>query len=399
MLGVKSYPIYAFVIAASLLLTWISERNKRLKDYGLHPQRASTRWFFLAFLVPCIMITFTDSGVDYNNYLSLIELYRDTPLKDIWSIQSVEPLFVLFSQFVLRIFDNPHMVLFFLKLITICAYFYAIYYFSDRISAFFSVFAYFAVIFPGSFYIIRQNFSCAMFCLCLCEMNGKKRRWLQILYLLLAVFMHYTAVVFAAIWLYDVLVSKSRKNQKWLIVAGIAVILLIYLNFQSFINLLSGFWLVGNYSNYIESVSEYQGSGIVQIVYYLPVFFTWWMYVRKKKYAPIYDELVILSAMSFAFAQLGYLFSSFIRMSYYSMVTFCILLPMLCWDAGVEPGQMQLLSFRVHLKGRDVTRLTVSAAMFLYLGFRMYINYTNLLEYRNDSQLYWYHFIVPWLYQ
>lgn len=399
MLGVKSYAIYGLVIAFSLLFAWLSERNREAPAGGPHPSRVNQKWFFLAFLIPCIMITFTDSGVDYYHYIDLIQRYQDTPLTDIWSVGGVEPMFVLFSQIVLFFFHNPHMVLFFLKLFAICGYFYAIYFFSDRISVFFAVFAYFAILFPGSFYIIRQNFSCSMFCLCLCEMQGRRRRWLEVIYLILAATIHYTASVFVLIWLYDVLLSKSRKSRKWLIVAAVAAIVLVYLRFQDVMNLLSGFWLLDNYAGYTDSVSEYEGSGILQVVYYLPIFFIWWQYVRKKANDLFLEELVILSAMNFAFAQLGYLFSAFIRMSYYSMAAFCILLPMLSFDAGARPDQMGLLTFRIHLKGRDVTKLLVGAAMLLYLGFRMYMNYAKLLAYGNDSQLYWYHFIVPFFYQ
>lgn len=345
------------------------------------------------------MITFTDSGVDYYNYIAIIQRYKDIPLMDIWSVGSIEPAFVLFSQMVLFVFGNPHMVLFLLKLFTICAYFYTIYYFSDRISAFFSTFAYFAIVFPGSFYIIRQNFSCAMFCLCLCEMQGKRRRWLEAIYLLLASVMHYTAVIFFAVWLYDVFLSGSGKSRKWLIAVTVAAIIMVYLRFQTVMNLLSGFWLLENYANYTSAISEHEGSGILQLIYYLPIFFIWWQYVRKKTTNLFLGELVILSAMSFAFAQLGYLFSAFIRMRYYSMPTFCILLPMLAFDAESPRDQMQLLTFRIYLKRRDVTKLLSGTAMLLYLGFCMYMNYTKLLDYGNDSQLYWYHFIVPFFYQ
>ena len=386
-----SWPIFSFVGGISLffaLLTTINiYENKGGNDQ--HKNTIGNVLFLLTVLPLYIMIAFTDSGVDYYSYYDQISLSSNGSYS---KEEYFEPLFFFSAKYITSISNNVHFFLFTIKTATIFFFFYSLYLIKDKICFFFSVLAYLSVIYPGSFYIIRQSFTGSLLCYAFVLFAFKKKRIAPIVIMALATGFHYTAVFFLiAFILYLVINAESPQKAKTRSILTLFVtpfVIFVLYSQVSFFTYFSN----AHYENYLIQEQAYEGSGMLQIVYYLPIFFSICLLIRDTNKSSLVLLFFIITDFCFIFAELGYIVPIFIRMRYFSSVVFSIIIPYVLHEFSSRPKSE-------HDSETALLRSSSPLALYMFFScyfiFRIIVDIVPLLDFGNDSQLYWYHPMNP----
>lgn len=404
--NVCSWWIFTAVGCASLffaLLTtmMISER----KSNNLPLKNAAFNLMVVLTALPMfIMITFTDSGVDYYNYYDQIFLFGTKYTRD----EYMEPLFFYSAKLITAITGNIHFYLFLLKALTILIFFLTIYIVVDKINFFYSVFAYLAIVYPGSFYIIRQSFASVLLCCAFVLFTFKNQKKTAILLTAISVGFHYSTVFYLlGFFLYFFMHSESRQKTTIRIVVMLAVSTMLLIVAFETPSVLSFFQSI-RYEAYILTEQDYEGSGLLQIIFFTPAFyFLYYLVKRGEKDIALICAIVI--EVSFLCAEMGYIIPMFIRMRYYSLVVFSVIIPYALTlmtqtndktilsdaDQPVQSGPNKDDSLSMKQQNDYAFHLAIGSLMFAYFILRAYFTYFSLLEINDDSQLYWYHFMIP----
>lgn len=393
--GVCSWGIFLCVGILSLFFSNIAVgtmtlgRRQRLKT---GKPVFSTGAFTLTLLPLYIMVAFTDSGVDYYTYYRIIINHHS--LQDIFGFSKLEPLFNLGSYLAITIFNNPHVLLFLLKSAAILIFFSAFYIARYKVYFPLAVFAYLATIYPGTFYIIRQNLSAALVCLAFVQSIIQNKKIKPVILMIIAVGFHYTAAIFlGSFFIYLTLESNLEKKarSRFFFVLFAFIIFVIFL--RNVIEVASVVNVNVNYGKFFENESTRQGSGILQIAFYLPAFFSIYYLFKNEENRDLLLLSTIIVGICFLCAQAGYVISAFIRMRYYATVVFSIIIPYVYQNMldNSNPKRFRsILIFR---------RKSYYLLLMMYLIMRFYLTYTDLLAIDNDSQMYWYHFTIDILFQ
>lgn len=379
----KSWWLFTIVIVISFFWAVCAEpmrlsHERRLPKYI----NKKTLLFSFSCITLLLMVGCTDSGVDYYNYIDIIERNHYT-FKSIFEIDNIEPLFKLLSWIIMSLFNNPHIILFLIKIVTIIIYFRSFYIAENKIDISLSVLAFLSEIFPGTFYILRQNLAASLICLCFShEINNDNTTKKNIIYLLIAVGFHYSSALYLAVYLFY-LAYKSRDNRKNRIrmLLFALVVIVAYFSLSRMVGILTQLDL---YSLYLDDEQTYDGTGLLQIFYYMPVFIFLYLLFKKKILNTATVFGFIYTAVAFLCASAGYFLPMFIRMRYYNAPVFCILVPYF-----VKSIKKQKITFHISNE-----RYLIYGIFVCYFIFKMYMTYSMLLAPDNDSQLYWYHFFI-----
>jgi len=352
-------------------------------------KRTRPFFFIMAFLIPAIFITFTDTGTDYYSYYGIIES-RHT-LRDLIDDVNTEPLFTLWSTIGWGLWGNPHMVIWSMKLGSLIALFCSFYFLRDKIDLFLAVTAYMCIAYFLSFYLISINLAASFIALAVAFII--KDKYYKGLFLsLIACGFHYSALlalvpILAYKFIYFDSNAKKISKFRLLLVAVIAIIV-----FYSFANialsLVSSYEQLEHYNKYLESMSgeSSKGLGIVQFLFYSPIaYLLYYMYKNKQYSRSLFVFFLLFSIFGFASAELGYVIPILIRSFFIFLPVFCIVLPYYINSMKCENGGKQgLFSWR---------QLRLLA--FLYFIFRLYFTFSEHIKPSATSDLYTYHFFNP----
>lgn len=310
---------------ASQKISWSSINNK------YYCARFSLILFFLSALVAWLFLAFTNIGVDYPNYIYIV---RQETWETFSSIYSVEPGFgvlCLLLKFVCG--SNSDAVLFFIKSFSVILYFICIFSLRKHISVGYAVFAYMALLYLPSFYLISMMFASSLIMVALTYAYLRKRYIFPMFLIIIAAQIHNSAYLFAAVFALMWIVNKSKKLsklKKQMIVVGYFIAIVgagsIY-NTAS--RVISGF----HYTRYASG--SVGGSGIMIIILYAPLAYICYKLSRHNISNEDRNNIFIFSITSFMFNVLSYRFSVIERMEFYMIPLYCLYIPSVLFSSGV----------------------------------------------------------------
>jgi hypothetical protein len=149
-----------------------------------------------------------------------------------------------------------------------------------------------------------------------------------------------------------------------------------------YILLINGNSVFSKYSIY--SLSSGSSFGVVQTIYYLPVFIGIYLVFKNK----IYDKFTLLGIVvgvtCFTLAELGYKVSVLNRTYIYSLPVFCIFVPYMI--RKVEDGNMETF----------ISVRSLKMIIFTIILFRLSINFYEYMILDSPAMVNHYNFFFPW---
>lgn len=330
------------------------------------------KWFFAACALLWAVCFFTNVGTDYPTYVHVYAdntwelVVRDTELQ-------IEHGFRLLCYLMRFVIPNADLGLGILKTAMMALMLYAIYRMRNELHMGTALGAYAALFYYTSFSLLRFCFTSAMVLLAWVNfLEGKNKKGL--LWLLLAVLLHKTMLLCAAVY---ALYYVTRKVQtKKLFIALSALLIPVLLLCRPFLQ-----WLVTLplFEKYIYYVSDEMSFGIMQFVFYAPVAAVF-LFSKLPEKQQSRNLLPMLALMGFAIAMMGYTVGMVARFYTCFAVNFVILIPMFVHqvrrkELGQNCGTYLTLSPRYHLSYRLTMLLVI-----LYFGMRFVIDIGELMD-------------------
>lgn len=291
------------------------------------------KWFLAAFAVLWALSFFGDIGTDYEKYKVV---YLENPITRVFTDTRMEPGFRLLCFLLKLVIPSADIGMGIIKSITLVLLFYTVYRLRDRIHVGTAIGAYTAMFYFDSFNLIRITLVSVMVMLAFVFVLENKH-WQAVTLMLLAVTLHYTALLGLA--LLGVYYLTRRAKIRTIAILFVAVMLPLFLALGLFSReIAAAFWqhpLLSKYSSYLAAES---GSfGIMQFVFYAPVaavfLFTKWDPENDKR-----NLLPILALTGFGVAMMGYVVGMVSRFNIYFGWNFIILIPMFVHQVRLGQG-------------------------------------------------------------
>lgn len=266
--------------------------------------------FFLSFIIPWFVIAFTKIGVDYDNYAYLIRIISPSN----YLIESSETLFNVIVLFLKTyISDNPDVVIFILKTISLILVYRAIYSLRNQVSIGFSVAAYMLLCYLPSFYLITIMLACAIVLNAIAIYYKTQRMVFPIGLVILAGLIHNSALVFLPVFV--VLIYLNMQNRltslkKWVVLAGYSVAVFGSSWIFNYVSTFSGF----HYGNYASN--SFSGSGAMIVIMYLPLMYIAYLYTQSNLETTEKNGIYVFALTSLVFNILSYRFRVIERMEF-----------------------------------------------------------------------------------
>lgn len=380
--------LYLSVIAITCLMAFCAEKYKktgRAKNF-------KPFFFFLTFIIPALFITFTDTGTDYYSYYHIIENRHS--FHDIVDDVNTEPFFTIWSTIGWDIWENPHKIIWSMKMGSLIILFYSFYLLKNKIDIFLAVASYMCIAYLLSFYLISINLAACFINLAIAFIL-KERYYKGLFFAFIACGMHYSAALaFLPIVAYKFVVSNKKVGKKvssWRIIIVVVVTIIAYYSFTSILtSMVVSYEQLEHYEKYIDSMRNggSKGLGIVQIIFYSPIAYILYRIYNNKNYPKsIFVLFLFFSAFGFASAELGYVIPILIRSFFIFIPVFCIILPYYVNSLKSQPHDSDGLFSWHQLRWIAV----------LYFLFRLYINFNEYVTPDATSDMYYYRYFNPFL--
>ena len=310
----STYTLYGITSIVAILFAKLSQEQK--KGYI----KFKKSWFILCFSVLWFISSFTNIGVDYDAYIRIISV---SGVNSTW--QGEIGFNYLCAFFKLFLGTNYDGVIFLLKTITLVIFFKAFYELRNDIRIVWAVFA-FLLLSYFRFYLIAMHLSCALVLLSIVSVYKEKNRRAMFLYCL-AVLIHYSAIMLFPAFIFYFILNKVKKLSKAQIFLLIITYLLVFVFAYQIYNVaVNNFAVFQNYQSY-GAITDYSGIGIMQIVFYIPIFYFVFNIYRGSEDKKLINLSLIFSLTGFLFALLGYRLEVISRMYEHFLCIYIIIIP------------------------------------------------------------------------
>ena len=343
--------LYFVVFFVSLFFAYLAQsRNVYLRD-GHIVRKFRIIPYLISMTVPWYMLAFTDIGVDYPNYVQIINYIDINNYNEIFSVESG---FALVSAILKTVFDgNIDAVLFVFKSFSIVVSFIAIYIVRNRLNVFVSVLAYMLLLFLPSFYLISQAMAAAIVLLSLSIYYRRNKLLAPLLLLIFGGFIHNSIFIFIPVAFLGYFLSTTKLTK-----GKVAIVILLSITAVIFASSIYGYVLANvpgfHYGNYGDN--SFEGSGLFFLVKYLPLFYIGyivWQYGINKENKAFIFVFIVASAV---FNLLSYQFRVIERMEFLLLANYILFLPMFVDD-------------QLYLKYSHKKYSNIKIVYFLYLAF------------------------------
>ena len=360
------------VMLVTILFSALSQRKVRVSNGtdGSREHSYSVSFnlplYILSFVVLASFCFFTKSGQDMEAYAIY---YRQWSIKGL-SDFTFEPLFKL-TCILLRVFiKNPYIGLGVIKIFSLFLVYRAIYLMRDKLNVSLAIFAYLALgLYFFNFHLLRIMMAVAIVYLGLVyEILGKQKKCLTLL--ILAFFIHYTSIVIIVTYVvYRTLGSKMTLRKLSVI---LAVLMLIYSAAAKLVDILvSNIPYFEKYNIYMYS--NQSGSGMLQMVLFIPVIYILISRNKKEKSEAFYKLSAMIGLVLFFCGCLGYVFQVIGRSLY-----FCYFFPIFYGASLTMKNDFIYIKFGK----KRISMLNVALALYLLLN--IFVNFV-ALDMLNDK--------------
>lgn len=280
----------------------------RYKEFFLIP-------FLLSFCILAGLCFFCKSGTDMSVYVNFYCAWTVADFSDPQFEIGDRILFV----FLHSLIKNPYVGLGIVKIFSIALVYRAIYLLRNKIKVSLAVSAYIALLYIFNFHLIRMMIAIGLVFLALTYELIKKRGKCIIL-LIIAILFHYTSCI--VFFVYLIYLLFLRRFSIWKIVIVSLAFVLGYINVTQIVSGLTETDVFSKYTTY--AISSRSGSGIVQIVLFIPVALILLKGYRFEKEMPFYQMAFLCGVMTFYMGSMGYIYAVIGRLVYYFYFFFVI---------------------------------------------------------------------------
>lgn len=316
--------LYVSVLFVSTFCAAISQ--KRRVCNGKIQYYFRLKWFILSFLIAWFFCAFTDIGVDYYNYIRIVERAEIGSL--FLGEVGLNILCVILKFF---LGGNADGVLFVLKTIAISIAYYAIYRLRKRVNLGLAVFSYILLSYLR-FYLMGMHISTALILLSLVYLvEGDDKKALFSYFI--GCTMHYSAVLlfFAYLLFYAITLAKKRISRLMIALLSISYMITVFCVNSIYMFLTSNISIFKHYAEH-GVINDYQGTGIMQFVFFLPILYFGLQIYKKHNNKRLINMALIFGLTSFFFAMLGYSLNVASRMYEHFIGLYMVIIPMFLFD-------------------------------------------------------------------
>lgn len=370
-------PIMSKLLYISVILFSISFASYSQVNDSIGKKTIRKIPFFLSFAIPWFVIAFTKIGVDYENYAYLIRIISPSN----YLIESSETLFNLIVLFLKTyISENPDVVIFILKTITLLLVYRAIYSLRTQVSIGFSVAAYMLLCYLPSFYLITIMLACAIVLNAIAIYYKSHKLIIPIGLVILAGLIHNSALVFLPVFIVLIYLNTQGRLtglKKWIVLAAYAIAVLGSSWIFNYVSSFAGF----HYGNYASNA--FNGSGVMIIIIYLPLMYVVHLYVTSDLETMKKNGIFVFALTSLVFNILSYRFRVIERMEFLLIPLYMIYFAGAYRSSKIRTNYAMLtfskkeLLLLLYLLFRGVlvftSRVTISSGLDQYLFFNPFI--------------------------
>lgn len=271
--------------------------------------------FIMSFCILAGVCFFCKSGTDMPVYAEFYSSWRLSDLADLRFELGDKLLFILLHVFI----KDPYIGLGVIKVLSIALVYKTLYVLRDKIQIGLAVLAYVALLYVFNFHLIRMMIALSLVFLGLAyELIGRRRKCIVLL--VAAIFFHYTSCVVLIVYIGYLLFSRKFSVGKILIL--VVAILFVASNAVQIVSALTKISFFSKYTVY-DTVSS-EGSGIVQIVLFIPIALILLKNYRSEKDTAFYQLAFFCGIMTYFIESMGYVFSTIGRLAYYFYFFFIV---------------------------------------------------------------------------
>jgi len=310
--------IYICITFISFLFGTVSQKIVTNKYSNEVTVRVRKLWYLIACFLLWFFSFFNCVGNDYPMYLSI---YEESTFELIARNIFVEPGFRMLCVLIKLIVSDARIGIGLIKTITLLLIFITIYKFRDRIHIGLALLAYVSIFYFESYSLIRSNLAAAMVLFSIALIIEKKNIF-ALTIMILSMTIHYSAAI--SLVFYFIFIGLRKINvRKLVIIMLTAALFMVFLSDTVLRYLSYNVSYFAKYRNYIATGSSF---GIMQIIYYIPIFITIFYTYSNQKTTTQHCS-IILVFMGLAIALIGYRSGMVSRMNVYFLYNYVILIP------------------------------------------------------------------------
>lgn len=329
--------IYLFIFFIVILLTWIGEKFYKKK------KRGGIFFFIVAIMflsifagirslsvgtdIKVYVVPIFNNAMYYNNYFEFVE-FRDL----------TEPLYLLLNFVVSRFTNDVHWILFFVQLIiSICVY-RGLYKHKEQFPMWLGIAVYCFLFYNRGFNLIRQ--SIAIFIIFGFYDLLEKEKYFKFFIVILIAYLFHTSSLMAI----PMILLHKYKNNKKILLGVFLFFIIIFINYDNVLEFLIHRGIL------TSKYAMYYSSGNIDINLLdelLRIFLLGFVLLKSasfmksdKRQKNFYKSMIIIE---FLLTQLGMFMVFASRCSYYYLIYYIIILPMLIKDIEKDKVQMIML--------------------------------------------------------
>lgn len=365
--------LYIFIFVITTLYPLLFRRNSETKWEGL----------FVPFIIHWFFCCFTNIGVDYQNYYRIIENIGTSS-----AFEGVEIGFTWICIIFKALSFNPDQIIFLLKTLTVVLFYRGFYKLRKTTIIPLAILSYNVLIYLQGFYLLSMQLAIALLFLSVIHLLFGTRNK-SVFYILMACLVHTSSILLLPI--YVILMYMQRKKALIsvrqiciliCVMASISVCFTIIYDYA--INSIPIFQYYVAYE--LSDTDQATGSGLGQIVFYLPIFYFILQIYRSNLSSNIKNGAVIFSIVGFTYALLGYKVEVLMRINESFFCLYAIFIPLLFYKRTTHAVSIKQTRFPIRLE---------QFVWVLYLSFRGYIVVSGYMSEDSLSEISEFHFFNP----
>ena len=285
------------------------------------------RWLVASFMIHWVFLCFTNISVDYKNYMRIIlnvsfeNLFLDSEI-------AFNGLCLILK----CLFKSPDIVIFFIKSITLLIFYKCFIMLRNNVSLGLSVLAYNLLLYLQGFLILGMQLAIALLFLSIIYIErGDIKRSLFLL--IVACSVHSSTILFVPIFILYLIINSRKHKMRGNFICVLSVsYVIIYIFMGKLLN-----WAINTipqFSQYkiYHMIDKYSGLGIMQIVFFIPIFYFIFLLYRNDIDNSIKNLAIICSITAFLFAMLGYKIEVFSRINTNFIMIYSFFIPVLFFE-------------------------------------------------------------------
>ena len=310
--------LYNFVFLAVVILGFLgSDDTKIIK------KKYKKVFFICSFSVATLFYVFSNTGMDLIQY---VNRYMEAQLSTAYlTKQTMEAGYLLLNAVLKLVIEDPFMGIGVIKLISMILVFDSIYELRNEINVGYSILFYMSLFYFQGFNLIRLTLSGAI-CFFAFVRLYKEKYISAFIAVLIAISIHTSAILFLiAIVSFVVFTRMPRWRTVLMPILFLITLLMIVLGK----GIITYFISSGSFLRYEQYMDVVGSAGIMQIVFYVPVFII--MYCMWRLFKTTQWRFVSLALLfclfGFMFAMIGYDIGIVSRAAIYFGMNFTVLIP------------------------------------------------------------------------